>query len=71
MTIFHDSSITMPELDEGDSVLDPFLGSGTTGVAARKLKRKFIGIELELKYCQLSEQRLTALDDNIIRKAYQ
>lgn len=42
----------------GDLVLDPFLGSGTTSVVARKLDRQFIGIELEEEYCLLAERRL-------------
>lgn len=39
-------------------VLDPFMGSGTTGVVARKLGRNFIGFELNPKYIKLSEKRL-------------
>jgi DNA modification methylase len=39
-------------------VLDPFMGSGTTGVVARKLDRNFIGFELNSKYIKLSEKRL-------------
>ena len=39
-------------------VLDPFLGSGTTAVAAKQLGRKYIGIEIEKKYCDIAVQRL-------------
>lgn len=44
--------------NEGDIVLDPFLGSGTTGVAAVELGRKFIGIEIAPEYFDLSKQRI-------------
>jgi DNA modification methylase len=43
---------------EGDVILDPFMGSGTTGVAAVKLGRKFVGIEIEPKYFDLSRRRI-------------
>ena len=43
---------------EGMLVLDPFCGSGTTGVAARKLGRKFIGLEMQEDYIKISRRRL-------------
>ena len=45
--------------DPGDMVLDPFSGSGTTGVVARKLGRDYIGIELLPEYAELSKQRIS------------
>ena len=43
---------------EDDTVLDPFMGSGTTGVACVNLNRKFIGFELDEKYFKTAEQRI-------------
>jgi methyltransferase len=43
---------------EGDIVFDPFLGSGTTSVVAKKLNRKYCGIELNEEYCLWAEKRL-------------
>jgi len=46
--------------DELQSVLDTFLGSGTTAVACERLKRRWIGIEIEEKYCEISAKRIEA-----------
>ena len=43
----------------GKVVLDPFMGSGTTGVAAVQLGRKFIGVELDPKYFDIAVKRIT------------
>ncbi len=46
----------------GDAVLDPFCGSGTTCVAARRAGRRFVGYEVVPEYVRLAEDRLAALD---------
>ena len=46
--------------DPGDIVLDPFCGSGTTGVACLRLGRRFIGIEKDAKYAAVARERLAA-----------
>lgn len=51
-----------------DFVFDPFLGSGTTSVVAKKLNRKFAGVEQEIEYCQMTAKRLNrAESDNTIQ----
>ena len=44
--------------NEGDTVLDPFMGSGTTGVACVKTNRNFIGIELDDEYFNIAKERI-------------
>lgn len=44
---------------EGETILDPFMGSGTTGVACAKLGRRFIGVEIEEKYFNIAVKRIT------------
>ncbi len=44
--------------DEGETVLDPFMGSGTTGVACAKLGRRFIGIEIDESYFDIACRRI-------------
>ena len=43
---------------EGDVILDPFVGSGTTCVAAKRLGRKYIGFEINEKYYKIAKDRL-------------
>jgi DNA modification methylase len=47
---------------QGDIVLDPFFGTGTTGAVAKKLKRHFMGIEKEPSYVTLAKNRIEAID---------
>lgn len=48
----------------GDIVFDPFLGSGTASVVAKKLGRNYCGIELNYEYCMFAAKRLIMADDN-------
>ncbi|MCJ7730260.1 MAG: site-specific DNA-methyltransferase [Sedimentisphaerales bacterium] len=54
--------------NEGDCVLDPFVGSGTTAVAARKLGRNYVGIEISGDYAKKARQRLGQLDTGMSNK---
>lgn len=51
-----------------DIVLDPFIGSGTTAVAAKKNKRNFVGIDIEEKYCQISTDRIYQIQPLLLDK---
>jgi len=51
-----------------DLVLDPFMGSGTTAVAAKKIKRNFLGIDINNKYCQLAQDRLFQIQPRLFEE---
>ena len=51
--------VIMASTDVGDTVLDPFFGTGTTGAMAKKLGRHYIGIERDLDYIKIARERLT------------
>ncbi len=52
------AKIILASSNEGDVVFDPFLGSGTTSVVAKKLGRQYIGVEIDEQYACLAEKRL-------------
>jgi site-specific DNA-methyltransferase (adenine-specific) len=54
----------------GDVVFDPFLGSGTSSVVAKKLQRKFFGIEIDPYYCCLAEKRLDLANEDRVIQGY-
>ena len=62
--------IIMASTKQGDWVLDPFNGSGTTGVAASLLGRKFLGIDMERPYLELASRRRMELESEEVRQAY-
>jgi len=56
--------IILMSTDEGDIVLDPFSGTGTTAIAAKRLGRKYTGFELDEEYAQISESKLNQEEPN-------
>ena len=53
--------IVLASTEKGQIILDPFCGSGTTGVEAVRFGRKFIGIDLSEEYLQITKKRLEAI----------
>lgn len=60
--------IVLASTEKGNLILDPFTGSSTTGIAAYLLERKFIGIDIEKIYLDLSIKRFEELDKNLKNK---
>lgn len=53
--------------NEGDTILDPFIGSGTTALAALKLGRNYIGFDISEEYCEIARNRLDAEFEKVRR----
>lgn len=64
------SKIILASSNPGDVVFDPFLGSGTSSVVAKKLGRKYIGIEANAQYCVWAEKRLEMADSDASIQGY-
>jgi modification methylase len=54
--------VLLSSTNPGDVVLDPFFGSGTTGAVAKKLGRRFIGIERDEGYIKIAQERIAAVE---------
>lgn len=65
------AKLILASSNEGDVVLDPFLGSGTTAVTAKKLKRRYIGIEREKTFVALALKRLETAEKNPTIQGYE
>jgi len=65
------AKIILASSNEGDFVFDPFLGSGTTAVVAKKLNRKFSGVEIDEYYCCLAEKRLRLAEEDKSIQGYE
>lgn len=64
------SRIILASTKPNDWVLDPFAGSSTTGIAANLLQRRYLGIEQEPEFVELSERRRRELEDEAIKQLY-
>ena len=64
------AKLILASSNTGDVVFDPFLGSGTTSVVAKKLGRHFVGIELNDTYCAWAEKRLEMADGDTSIQGY-
>lgn len=64
------AKLILASSDKNNVILDPFLGSGTTSVVAKKLNRNYIGIEQDMQYCIWAEKRLEMADNNTSIQGY-
>ncbi|MHC4881962.1 MAG: DNA-methyltransferase [Planctomycetota bacterium] len=64
------AKIILAGTNQGDMILDPFCGSGTTSVVAKKLGRRYVGIEQEKVFCCLAEKRLEMAETDTTIQGY-
>jgi site-specific DNA-methyltransferase (adenine-specific) len=64
------AKIILASTNENDIILDPFLGAGTTSVAAKKLGRRYVGIEQDKTFCCLAEKRLEMAETDTTIQGY-
>lgn len=62
--------IVLMSTDTGDIVLDPFLGTGTTAIAAKALGRQYIGIDIDPMYAAIAQQKLMHVQESMYEGAY-
>ncbi len=62
--------LILASTEKGAWILDPFTGSSTTGIAANLLERKFLGIDKELEFLQISKSRKQEIEDLSIAQYY-
>jgi site-specific DNA-methyltransferase (adenine-specific) len=64
------AKLILASTNEGDFVFDPFMGVGSSLVAAKKLKRKYLGLEIETEYCLLATKRLHLAEYDMTIQGY-
>jgi site-specific DNA-methyltransferase (adenine-specific) len=65
------AKLILASSNEGELVFDPFAGSGTTAVIAKKLKRRYLGVEINQDYCLLAEKRLALCEGDTRIQGYE
>ena len=71
LTVLNIMSRRLNSTNPSDIIFDPFMGAGSSIVAAKKLNRKFLGIEIETEYCLLAAKRLHLAELDTTIQGYQ
>lgn len=61
--------MVMAGCPEGGAILDPFMGAGTTGLVAKRLGRKYLGIEINPEYVKIAEKRIANVPDSLFSRS--